>query len=222
MKKVLKWPLVVIGFALLGKIVYEYYGTEGIPLIQTLLIAAGGTILIIILGICLSFSTQLESVSNYLFSIALVAAGFAFAENIKYMLDLFHSGQTEEVIFQNAVMRSIFGYLSHIFFSMICVLIYARGRFSFLRAIDDIGNVSSLQKALGWSSYTLIMTWTGFVGGVFVATLFHGYYNIMISTQDLRIPSAILIVGFLFLELFVLHSFRNTTRYGRLEASMAV
>ncbi len=34
-KKVLKWPIVLIGFALLGKIVYDYYGTEGIPLIQT-------------------------------------------------------------------------------------------------------------------------------------------------------------------------------------------
>lgn len=65
------------------------------------------------------------------------------------------------------------------------------------------------------------MTWIGFIGGVVTATILHGYYNIMIGTQDLRIPSAILIVGFLFLELFVLNNFRNTTRYGRLEASMA-
>ncbi|MEI6711681.1 MAG: hypothetical protein WCK88_05900 [bacterium] len=66
-----------------------------------------------------------------------------------------------------------------------------------------------------------MMTWFGFFMGVITATLLHGYYNIMIATQDLRIPSAILIVGFLFLELFVLHSFRNTTKYGHLEASMA-
>lgn len=104
---------------------------------------------------------------------------------------------------------------------MICVLIYARGRFAFLRAIDDLGNVSTLEKTLGWSAYTIIMTWLGFVTGVIVATLLHGYYNIMIATSDLRIPSAILIVGFLFLELFVLNSFRNTTRYGHLEASMS-
>jgi len=220
-KKILKWPIVLVGFALLGKIVYDYYGTEGIPLIQTALIAVWGVIMISVLGICLSFSTQLESVSDYIFSIALVAAGFAFAENIKYMMDLFHSGQTEEVILQNAIMRSIFWYLSHIFFSMICVLIYARGRFAFLRAIDDIGNVSALQKTLWWSAYTIMMTWFGFFMGVITATLLHGYYNIMIATQDLRIPSAILIVGFLFLELFVLHSFRNTTKYGHLEASMA-
>lgn len=220
-KKVLKWPIVLVGFALLGKVVLEYYGTEGIPLFQTVFIWVGWVIMITILGLCLSFSTQLESISDYIFSIAMVAAGFAFAENIKYMMDLFHSGQTEEMILQNAIMRSIFGYLSHIFFSMVCVLIYARWRFAFLRAIDDIGNVSSLQKVLGWSTYTLLMTWTGFVIGVAVATLLHGYYNIMITTQDLRIPSAILIVGFLFLELFVLHSFRNTTRYGHLEASMS-
>lgn len=220
-KKVLKWPMILIAFALLCKIVYDSYGTEGIPLIQTLLIGIGWAIIITTLGICLSFSRQLESISDYIFSIALVAAGFAFAENIKYMIDLFHAGQTEEMILQNAIMRSIFGYLSHIFFSMICVLIYARWRFAFLRAIDNLGNVSALQKTLGWSLYTFIMTITGFIAGVTVATFLHGYYNIMITTQDLRIPSAILIVGFLFLELFVLHSFRNTTRYWHLEASIA-
>lgn len=219
-KKILKWPLILVWFALLGKIVYEYYGTEGIPLLHTVFVGIFWIIVITVLGICLSFSRQLESVSDYIFSIALVAAGFAFAENIKYMMDLFHNWQTEQVIFQNAVLRSIFWYLSHIFFSMICVLIYARGRFAFLRAIDDIGNVSPLQKTLGWSLYTSLMTWAGFVGGVVISTLLHGYYNIMIS-QDPMIPAVILIVGFLFLELFVLHSFRNTTKYWRLEASMA-
>lgn len=219
-KKVLKWPLVLVGLFIVWKIVYDYYGTEGIPLLHTIGVGIFWFLLIFIVWICLSFSRQLESVSDYIFSIALVAAWFAFAENIKYMMDIFHNGWTEQEIFQNAVLRSIFGYLSHIFFSMICVLLYARGRFAFLRAIDDIGNVSALQKTLGWSTYTILTTWTGFVWGVFVATVLHGYYNIMIS-QDPMIPAAILIVGFLFLELFVLHNFRNTTRYGRLEASMA-
>jgi hypothetical protein len=90
-KKVLKWPMMIIGFALLAKIVHEYYGTEGIPLFHTAFIGIGGFVLVIVLGICLSFSRQLESVSDYIFSIALVAAGFAFAENIKYMMDLFHN-----------------------------------------------------------------------------------------------------------------------------------
>jgi RsiW-degrading membrane proteinase PrsW (M82 family) len=60
------------------------------------------------LTLSLSFSTQLESVSDYIFSIALVAAGFAFAENIKYMMDLFHQGQTDSMIRDNAILRSIF------------------------------------------------------------------------------------------------------------------
>jgi len=84
--------MVILGLALLAKIVHEYYGTEGISLLQTLVIGIGGFILIAVLGILLSFSRQLESVSDYIFSIALVAAGFAFAENIKYMLDIFHNG----------------------------------------------------------------------------------------------------------------------------------
>lgn len=222
-KKVLKWPLVLVGFVLLGKIVYEYYGMEGIPLVQTISVGTVGFIIIIILWVGLTFSRQLESISDYIFSIALVAVWFAFAENIKYMLDLFHSGQTQEMIFQNAILRSIFWYLSHIFFSMICVLIYSRGRFAFLRAIDNTGNLSSLQKALGWESYTFIMTWLWFIQGVIVATLLHGYYNIMISQPDadLIIPSAILIVGFMFLELFVLHSLHGTSRYWHIESTVA-
>jgi hypothetical protein len=136
------------------------------------------------------------------------------------MMDLFHQGQTDSMIRDNAILRSIFWYLSHIFFSMICVLIYARWRFAFLRAIDTIGSVSPLQKTLGWKNYTTLMTWIGFVGGVSVATLLHGYYNTMIATGDVWIPSTILIVGFLFLELFVLHNLRNTTRYGLFEEAM--
>ena len=220
-KKILKWPIVMVGLLLLGQIVYKYYSIPGIPLSQTIFIGVGWLIIISILGISLSFAKQLDSVSDYIFSIALLAAGFAFAENIKYMMDLFHQWQTDVFIRDNAVLRSIFGYLSHIFFSMVCVLIYARWRFAFLRAIDDIGNVSPLQKTLGWGNYTTLMTWGGLTGWVFVATLFHGYYNMMIATGDVRIPSAILIIGFLFFELFVLHNLRNTTRYGLLEEAMS-
>lgn len=43
---------------------------------------------LIILWILLSKPPRMESVSDYIYSIALVAIGFAFAENIKYMLDL--------------------------------------------------------------------------------------------------------------------------------------
>lgn len=220
-KKVLKWPIVLIGLLLLGQIVYKYYSLPDIPMSQTILIGVGWLILLLILALSLSLSTQLESVSDYVFSIALVAAWFAFAENIKYMMDLFHQGQTDSVILVNAFQRSIFWYLSHIFFSIVCVVIYARWRFAFLRAIDDIGNVSPLQKTLGWKNYTTLMTWAWFIGWVSVATIIHGYYNLMIATGDIGIPSAILIIGFLFLELFVLHNLRNTTRYGLLEEAMA-
>jgi hypothetical protein len=34
------------------------------------------------------------------------------------------------------------------------------------------------------------------------------------------IPSIILIIGFLFLELFVLHDLRNNTKYGHIENYM--
>lgn len=43
---------------------------------------------LIVLWILLSKPPRMESVSDYIYSIALVAIGFAFAENIKYMLDL--------------------------------------------------------------------------------------------------------------------------------------
>jgi RsiW-degrading membrane proteinase PrsW (M82 family) len=42
----------------------------------------------IILWFLLGARVRTESVSDYIYSIALVALGFAFAENIKYMIDL--------------------------------------------------------------------------------------------------------------------------------------
>ncbi len=88
--------------------------------------------------------------SDYIYSIALVALGFAFAENIKYMVDLSQAGNGQEAVVNNAFLRAIFGYLSHIFFSIVCVSLYARGRFAFLRLIDNAGTLSLSQKALGW------------------------------------------------------------------------
>jgi hypothetical protein len=174
---------------------------------------------LIILWILLSKPPRMESVSDYIYSIALVAIGFAFAENIKYMLDLSNAWQSADAILQNAFLRSIFWYLSHTFFSMVCVALYARGRFAFLRLIDDSGNLSLGQKALGWKNYTNIKSIQGFWTGVIVASIIHGIYNIYIST-DILVPSVILIVGFLFLELFVLHDLRNNTKYGHIENYM--
>lgn len=174
---------------------------------------------LIILWMLLSTPIRTESVADYIYSIALVAIGFAFAENIKYMLDLSHAGQSSEALLNNAILRSIFGYLSHTFFSMVCVSLYARGRFAFLRLIDDSGNLSLGQKALGWKNYTSIKSIQGFWTGVICASIIHGIYNIYISSNIL-VPSIILIVGFLFLELFVLHDLRNNTKYGHIENYM--
>lgn len=154
-----------------------------------------------------------------MYGIALVALGFAFAENIKYIVDLDRAGQSHEAIVNNAFLRAIFGYLSHTFFSMICVSLYARGRFAFLRLIDDAGNLSLGQKALGWKGYTKLKSIEGFWLGVIVASAIHGVYNIYIG-QDVMIPSVMLIIGFLFLELFVLHGLRNNTKYGHIENYM--
>lgn len=121
---------------------------------------------------------------------------------------------------ENAMLRSVFGYLSHIFFSMVCVALYARGRFAFLRYIDQSGNLTFTQKALGWKGFTQLKTIQGFWFGVLSASFIHGVYNIMIGTGNIMIPSVILIIGFLFLELFVLHDLRNNTKYGNLEIYM--
>lgn len=174
---------------------------------------------LIVLWNLLSTPIRTESVADYIYSIALVAIGFAFAENIKYMIDIANSGGDMDAITNNAILRSIFGYLSHTFFSMVCVSLYARGRFAFLRLIDDSGNLSLGQKALGWKNYTSIKSIQGFWTGVVCASIIHGVYNIYISA-DILVPSVILIIGFLFLELFVLHDLRNNTKYGHIENYM--
>ena len=59
----------------------------------------------------------------------------------------------------------------------------------------------------------------GFWSGVIVASIIHGIYNIYIG-ENVMIPSVMLIIGFLFLELFVLHDLRYNTKYGHIENYM--
>lgn len=202
---VVLWVYSILMLSILG-------GTGG----NTFLVWTIGLIGFIVLFFLLWTPIKTDSVANYIYAIALVALWFAFAENIKYIIDLSNSGADTTSITNNAFLRSIFGYLSHTFFSMICVALYARGRFAFLRALDNAGKVTLTQKALGWKGYTKLKSIQGFWLWVIIATIVHGIYNIFIGSNIL-IPSFMLIVGFFFLELFVLHDLRNNKRYGNIE-----
>lgn len=216
-RKSLRMPVIIVYLILVYSLFHKLDGVN-----STLTMGAmgiGSLIGLLILWTLLSTPIRTESVADYIYSIALVALGFAFAENIKYMIDISNHGGNIDSITNNAILRSIFGYLSHTFFSMVCVSLYARGRFAFLRLIDDSGNLSLGQKALWWKNYTSIKSIQGFWTGVICASIIHGVYNILISSNVL-IPSVILIIGFLFLELFVLHDLRNNTKYGHIENYM--
>lgn len=216
-RKSLRFPVILV-YLLLVYSLYQKMSGSNSPFFMGVM-GIWALVGLIVLWILLSKPPRMESVSDYIYSIALVAIGFAFAENIKYMIDIANNGGTLDAITNNAILRSIFGYLSHTFFSMVCVSLYARGRFAFLRLIDDSGNLSLGQKALGWKNYTSIKSIQGFWTGVICASIIHGIYNIYISSNIL-VPSVILIVGFLFLELFVLHDLRNNTKYGHIENYM--
>lgn len=217
-RKSLRLPVMIVYSVLVYGLIKKLGGIENISSFIPVIIGAVavGIFLFYLLGAKL----RTLSVADYIYSIALVAAGFAFAENIKYMIDITNAGGDMIAVQENAMLRSIFGYLSHIFFSMVCVALYARGRFAFLRYIDNSGSLSLTQKALGWQGFTHLKTIQGFWSGVILATIIHGIYNIMISTGNILFPSVILLVGFLFLELFVLHGLRNNTKYGNLERYM--
>lgn len=217
-RKSLRLPVILVYVFVVGAFIHRMIGAGNS---DTVLLATGGAGLIgfIVLWLLLWSAIKTESVSDYMYSIAIVALGFAFAENIKYMIDLDQAGQNHEAIVNNALLRAIFWYLSHTFFSMVCVSLYARGRFAFLRLIDNSWNLSLGQKALGWKGYTRMKSIQWFWFGVFVASAIHGVYNIYIG-QNVLIPSVMLIVGFLFLELFVLHDLRNNTKYGHIENYM--
>ena len=217
-KKSLRMPVILVYCVLVFSVFHHLVGMDT----STLMLVGTGVVSfigLVILWKLLSTPIRTESVSDYIYSIALVAIGFAFAENIKYMLDLSAAGNNLDAITSNALLRSVFGYLSHTFFSMVCVSLYARGRFAFLRVIDDLGTLSLGQKALGWKNYTSIKSIQGFWTGVVCASFIHGIYNIYISTNVL-VPSVILLIGFIFLELFVLHDLRNNTKYGHIENYM--
>ncbi len=153
-RKSLRMPVIIVYLILVYSLFHKLDGVN-----STLTMGAmgiGSFVGLIILWTLLSTPIRTESVADYIYSIALVALGFAFAENIKYMIDISNHGGSLDSITNNAILRSIFGYLSHTFFSMVCVSLYARGRFAFLRLIDDSGNLSLGQKALGWKNYTSI------------------------------------------------------------------
>ncbi len=191
-RKSLRFPVILVYIFVVGAFINRLLGAGNS---EALMIAIGGVSFIglIVLWFLLGTAVKTESVSDYMYSIALVALGFAFAENIKYMLDLSRAGQSHEAIVNNAMLRAIFGYLSHTFFSMVCVSLYARGRFAFLRLLDNTGGLSLSQKALGWKGYTQMKSIQGFWFGVIAASLLHGIYNIYIG-QNVLLPSIMLVV----------------------------
>lgn len=217
-RKSLRLPVILVYLFVASSFIHKLLGAGNSESI-IIIISGGAFVGLILLWFLLWTTVKTESVANYMYSIALVALGFAFAENIKYMIDLSRTGASHEAIINNALLRAIFGYLSHTFFSMVCVALYARGRFAFLRLIDNAGNLSLGQKALGWRGYTRLKSIEGFWIGVLVASIIHGTYNIYIG-KDVLVPSVILIIGFLFLELFVLHDLRNNTKYWHIENYM--
>lgn len=147
-RKSLRMPVILLYIFVVGTFINRLLDANS----QILVMGVGGLSFIglIVLWFLLGARVKTESVADYMYSIAIVALGFAFAENIKYMIDLSNAGQSHEAIVNNAILRAIFGYLSHIFFSMVCVSLYARGRFAFLRLLDNTGGLSLSQKALGW------------------------------------------------------------------------
>lgn len=147
-RKSLRMPVILLYIFIVGTFINRLLDANS----QVLVMAVGGLSFVglIFLWFLLGARVKTESVADYMYSIAIVALGFAFAENIKYMIDLSNAGQSHEAIVNNAILRAIFGYLSHIFFSMVCVSLYARGRFAFLRLLDNTGGLSIGQKALGW------------------------------------------------------------------------
>lgn len=147
-RKSLRMPVILLYIFIVGTFINRLLDANS----QIVVMAVGGLSFVglIVLWFLLGARVKTESVADYMYSIAIVALGFAFAENIKYMIDLSNAGQSHEAIVNNAILRAIFGYLSHIFFSMVCVSLYARGRFAFLRLLDNTGGLSIGQKALGW------------------------------------------------------------------------
>jgi hypothetical protein len=150
-RKSLRLPIMIIYVFLVYSLIHKMGGIAAMSSTTIVELSVGGIVIGGLLWYMLGAPLRTLSVADYIYSIALVAAGFAFAENIKYMIEISAASHGDiQAIKENAILRSVFGYLSHIFFSMVCVSLYARGRFAFLRYIDQSGNLTLMQKALGW------------------------------------------------------------------------
>lgn len=216
MRKSLRLPVMIMFTFLIGTYLNKILWADSVSSIVIWVSIFCSAVLWISLWILLWRHIQSESVVSFMVSISIVSLWFAYAENLKYIYNLSQSWNTLEAITQNAILRSIFWYLSHIFFGLVAVALYARWRFAFLRAIDSTWSLSLAQKALGWRTYTKLKSIQGFWLGVIIATIIHGVYNMYISEQIIM-PSIILMVGFVFLELFVFHALRNNTKYWNIE-----
>lgn len=88
----------------------------------------------------------LSSVNHGIYALAIIAAGFAFGENIKYLID--HekilaaksgiAGDATQLAYlsQLSFLRSLFGNVSHILFSGTVGYFFARGLFGGFDLID--------------------------------------------------------------------------------------
>ena len=167
-----------------------------------------------------------------IYVIAIVAAGFAFWENIKYLADhekimmgntAIASGLDPTIyLSQLSFLRSIFGNISHVLFSAVVGYFFARGIFGAFDIIDShrASKQTTWLRFLWAKQFVRIYLFKMSIIGLIIATLVHTVYNFFMSWEQLfwfgGMPGVIitLLVGVGVFEMYVLRERRYVTDYG--------
>lgn len=177
---------------------------------------------------------KLRSINHGIYALGIIAAGFAFWENIKYLIDheqllqanrhLAGDAKKLEYLTQLSFLRSIFWNISHILFSGIIGYFFARGYFW----VFDLVDTHHEKKATTWlhflgtnrfkKIYTIKLT----LIGLLFATWIHTVYNFFMSWEQLYGLGGMggviltLIAGVGFFEIYVLRESRYITDYNKI------
>lgn len=155
----------------------------------------------------------------------IAALGFAFLENIIYLMDIIKSKDSFEFFTLTYLYRSLFSTFAHIFFSGI--LGYFYGKAHFAKPILQSYEIENRHKLLVFfHKVTSIKKVTLYrdeklFEGIFLAVTLHALFNIFLHLNMIIALFPFLFVGFYILN-YLIDSKENNIDYTRLETRAAI
>lgn len=145
--------------------------------------------------------SEINSIDDAIEFSIIAALGFAFAENTFYFIQVWKSSGTD-ILFKLVIFRSLFSSFAHILFSSIYGYHFGLSLFS-KPILEDTQNQSYYKRIVFWIHKKLkfrtdiiYKDFQLFIG-LFLASVFHGLYNILLELHNTIFLVPFLAFGFL-------------------------